>query len=97
MIVQVLPFSSPMIGVLVSRVMSSYGEGIYTPTSSILDGGVPPPLIGTLIPSESTTPLSPSSQVDQPLTPSNVVDPFSGVVTSILSASFPSSSFMQTA
>ena len=31
-IVQVLPFSSPVIGVLVSRVMTRYGEGISTPT-----------------------------------------------------------------
>ena len=75
--------------------MYSSGEGISTPTSAILDGGVPPPSIGTSRPSASTAPLSPSSRVVQPSAPSNVVDMASGVVTSIPSAPFSSPSFMQ--
>ena len=95
-IVQVLPFSSPAIGVPLSKDMSSSGEGISTPPSTILASGVPPPPVGAPRPSASTAPLSPSSRVVQPLTPSNVVDTPSGVVTRIPSAPFASPSFMQT-
>ena len=37
-IVQVLPFTSPVIGVPERRVMANSREGIYTPTSAMLDG-----------------------------------------------------------
>ena len=68
-----------------------------TPTSGMLVGGVPPPLVGTPRPSASTAPLSPSSWVVQPSTSSNVVGLSSGVVTGIPSAPFASPSFMHTA
>ena len=96
MIVQVLSFSSPSFGVSLSQVMSILGEGIFTPTSTILVGGVPPPPVGAPRPSASTAPFSPSSRVVQPSTPSNVVDISSGVVTGISNAPFASHSFMQT-
>ena len=76
--------------------MSSSREGIFTPTSAILDGGLPPPPVGAPRPSTYTTPLSPSSWVVQPPTPSIVVYSSSGVVTGISSAPFASPSFMQT-
>ena len=60
-IVQVLPFSSPAIGVPLSRDMFSSREGISTPTSAILVSGVPPPSVGAPRPSASTAPLSQSS------------------------------------
>ena len=96
-IIQVLPFTSPVIGVPVIRVMANSGEGISTPTSTMLVGKVPPPLVGTLRPSASTAPLSPSIRVVQPLVSSHVVDPSSGVVTWIPCAPFSSPSFMHTA
>ena len=97
MIIQVLPFTSPVIGVLVSRVMANSREGISIPTSAMLVGGVPPPLVGTPRPSASTTPLSLSSQVVEPPDPSHAADPSSGVVTGIPSAPFASPPFMHTA
>ena len=97
MIVQVLPFTSLVIGVPMNRFMANYGEGISTPTSAILAGGVPPPLVGTPRPSAFIAPLSPSSRVVQPSTSSHVVDPSSGVVTGIPSAPFATPSFMHTA
>ena len=60
-IVQVLPFSSLAIGFHLRRDMSISGEGIFTPTSSILASGFPPPPVGAPRPSAYTTPLSPSS------------------------------------
>ena len=39
-IVQVIPFDSPVIGVLVSNIMAIFGEGISTPKSVILARGV---------------------------------------------------------
>ena len=94
MIVQVIHFTSPVIGVLVSKVMANSREGISTPISSMLAGGVPPPPVATPRPSASTTPLSLSIQVVQPPASSHVVDPFSGVVIGIPSAPFRSPSFM---
>ena len=55
-----------------------------------LGGPVSPPR-----PSASIAPLSPSAQVVQPSTPSNVVGQSSGVVTWIPSATFASPTFMQ--
>ena len=46
-IVQVLPFDSPVIGVPVSRLMASSGEGPSIAISTILVEGLPPPLVGT--------------------------------------------------
>ena len=42
-IVQVLPFDSPVIGVPVSRLMASSGESPSTPISAISAEGVTPP------------------------------------------------------
>ena len=58
MIVQVLPFDSPLIGVPVSRVMASFREGISTPTSAILARGFPPPPVVNPRSSAHTAPLS---------------------------------------
>ena len=95
-IVQFLPFTSPVIGVPMSSIMASSAEGMSTPTSAVLAGGVPPPPVGNPIPSAPTAPLSPSNRVVQPPTSSNVVGPSSGVVTGIPSAPFASPSFTHT-
>ena len=58
MIVQVLPFDSPMIGVPMRRLMDSSGEGPSTPISSIPTEGVPPPPVGTPRTNIPTTPLT---------------------------------------
>ena len=79
-VIEVLPFSSPVIGVPLSKDMSSASEGIYTPTSSILAGGVQPPLVGTPRVSAYDAPISLSSRVVQNLAPYNVVDPSREVV-----------------
>ena len=96
MIVQVIPFDSPIIGVPVRRVMARSGEGISTPTSVVLAGGVPSSLVATPRPNAPTTPLSLSSWVVKPPTYSNVVDPYSGVFFGIPSAPFSSPYFMHT-
>ena len=46
-IVQVLPFDSLVIGVLVSRLMASSREGPSSPISAIPAEAVPPPPVGT--------------------------------------------------
>ena len=97
MIIQVFPFDSPVIGVPMSSFMASSAEGMSTPTSTILARGVAIPPIGASRPSTLVTPLSPSSQVVQPLTSPNVIGPSGGVVTRIPSASFASPTFMHTA
>ena len=96
MIVQVLPFNSPVIGVPVSRLMSSAGESPSTPISAIPAKGVPPPPVGTPRTNIPTTPLTPASWVVQPLTSKNVVDTFGGLVTGIPSAPSTSPSFAYT-
>ena len=48
LIVQVHPFNSHVIGILVGRLMSSAGESPSTPILAILVEGVPPPPVGTL-------------------------------------------------
>ena len=58
MIVQVHPFNSPMIGVPVSRLISSAGESPSTPISAIPAEGVPPLLVGSPITSIPATPLA---------------------------------------
>ena len=60
-IVQVHPFSSPMIGVPLDRLMSSMGESYSTSTSATLAKGVPPPSVGTPKTSIPTIPLTPAS------------------------------------
>ena len=97
MIIHVIAFDKLVIGVPVSRVMASFGEGISTPTLVVLARGVPPPPIGTPRPNTPTTPLSPSSRVVQPPASSHVVYPSSGVVTRIPSAPFSLPSFMHAA
>ena len=96
MIVQFLPFSSPVIGVPMSIFMANFGEGISNPTSAMLVGGVPTPWVGTHRPSASIAPLPPSTQVVQPPASSHVVYPSSGVVIRIHSAPFAFHSFMHT-
>ena len=97
MIVQILPFNSPAIGVPLRRDIFRFGEGIPTPTLATMAGGFLPPPVGASRPSTSIEPLSPSSRVVQPSAPSNVVDPSSGVVIRIPSAPFSFPSFMQSA
>ena len=58
---------------------------------------MPLPPIGTPRPNAPAAPLSPSSQVVQPLASSHVVYPSSGVVTGIPGAPFATPSFMHTA
>ena len=95
-IIQVRPFNSPMIGVPMSRLMSSVGESPSTLISTILAEGVPPPLVGTPRKNIPATPLTPSSRVVQPSTSTNVVGTSCGVVTRIPSVPFASPSFLHT-
>ena len=62
-IVQVHPFDSPVIGVPMSRLMASSGEGPFTPISAILTEGVPHPPVGTPRTNIPTTPLTPANRV----------------------------------
>ena len=63
MIVQVHPFNSPLIVVLVGRLMSSEGDCPSTSTLATLVEGVPLPLVGAPRENIPTTPLTPSSRV----------------------------------
>ena len=63
MIVQVIPFNSPMFSVPVSRLVASVGESPYTHILAILAEGVPPPSVGTPGTNIPTTPLTPASRV----------------------------------
>ena len=96
-IVQVHPFYSPVIGVPVSRLMSSAGESPSTPISAISAEGVPPPPVGTPRTNIPATPLTPPSRVVQPPAPTNVVGTSSGVVTGIPNVPSASPSFTHTA
>ena len=60
-IIQVRPFDPPVIGVPVGRIMSTTGESSFTSTSTALDKGVLPPLVGAIRTSIPTTPLTPTS------------------------------------
>ena len=86
-----------MIGVLVSRLMSSAGESSSTSTSATPAEGVPPPPMGAPRENIPTTPLTPASQVVLPPASTNVVGTSSGVVTGILGVSLVSISFAHTA
>ena len=86
--------------------MSSSREGMYTPTSAMMDGRVSPPRVSAPRPNayvapvvllKFTTPLSPSARVVSPSRPSNIIGQSSGVVTGIPSAPYISSPFMQNA
>ena len=85
-----------MIGVPLSRLMSSAGESPSTPISVILAEGVPPPWIGTPRTSILATPLTPASQVVQPPTSTNVEGTSGGVVTGIPIIPSASPSFAHT-
>ena len=61
LIIQVHPFNSHVIGVPVSKLMSSAGESPSTPILAILAEGVPPPPVGTPITNIPATPLTPDS------------------------------------
>ena len=96
-IIQVLPFDSPMNGFPMSRIMASSGEGPSTPILAISTEGVPTPPVGTPKANIPATPLTPVGWVVQPLVSTNVVRPYCGVVTRIPSAPFSSPSFTHTA
>ena len=72
MIVQVIPFSSPVVGVPLSRVMSSAEEIYFVFTSTLLVEGVLPPPVSTPRSSLPSTPLTPASRVVQPPVHSNI-------------------------
>ena len=96
-IIHVLPFHSPVIGVPMSSIMASSTKGMSYPTSTLPDGGVPLPHVSNPRPSTPATPFSPSSKVVHPSTSSNVAIPSGGrVVTGIPSAPFSSTSFAHT-
>ena len=90
-----LPFHSPVSSVYLSLDMSSIGEGMYTPNSSMMTVGVTPLSGSTLRHSASTPPPSPSAQVVNPLAASNVIGESSGMVIGILSVPYTSYPFMQ--
>ena len=97
MIIQVHPFNSLVIGVPVSKLMASLGDGPSTPISVIPAKGVSHPLVVTHRTHIPSTPLTLASQVVQPPNSTNVVGPSSGVVTGIPSGPFASPSFAHTA
>ena len=92
-----LPFHSPVSSVYLSLDMSSTGEGMYTPNSSMMTVGVTPLSGSTLRHSASTPPPSPSAQVVNPSAASNVIGESSGMVIGILSVPYTSYPFMQNA
>ena len=67
MIVQVRPFKSLVIGVPMSRLMSSAGESPSTPILAITAEGVPPPPVGTPRTNIPATHLTLASRVVQPV------------------------------
>ena len=71
-IVQVRPFSSPVVGVPLSRVMSSAEESSFVFTSTLPVEGVLPPPVSVPRSSLPSTPLTPTSQVVQPPVHSNI-------------------------
>ena len=71
-IVQVRPFSSPVVGVPLSRVMSSAEESSFVFTSTLLVEGVLPPPVSAPRSSFPSTPLTPARWVVQPPVHSNI-------------------------
>ena len=96
MIVQVRPFNSPVLGVPVGRIMSSMEESPFVFTSAISVEGVLPPPVSALRSSIPSTPLTPASQVVQPLVHSNLVGTSGDMVTGIPSIPTIPSSFPYT-
>ena len=96
MIVQVLPFNSPVISVPMGRLMSSARESPSTSISPIPAEGVSPPPIGTPRTNIPANPLTLASQAVQPLASTNVVGTSGGVVTGIPSVPSASPSFAHT-
>ena len=92
-IVHVCPLNSPVVDVLVGRLISSAGESSSTSTSVAPAEGVPPPMVGSAREKIPTTPLNPASRVVQPPASTNVVGTSSGVVTGIPSVPSASTSF----
>ena len=82
-IVQVRPFDSPVLGVLVGRIMSTTGESSFVFTSAISAEGVLPPSVSAPRSSIPSTPLTPASQVVQPSVHSNLVGTSGDTVTRI--------------
>ena len=80
LIFQVRPFNSPVIGVLVGRLISSAGESPSTSSSVAQAEGVPPPPEGAPRENIPTTPLTPASRVVRPSASTNVVGTSGGVV-----------------
>ena len=80
-IVQVRPFDSPVLGVLVGRVMSSAEESSFVFTSTILVEGVLHPPVSTPRYSFPSTPLTPASRVVQPPVHSNLAGTSGDMVT----------------
>ena len=96
-IVQVCPFSSPVIGVPLGRLMSSAGESSSTSTSVAPAEEVLPPPVSTPRTSIPTTPLTPASRVVQPTAPTSLAGASSGMVTQIPSVPTVPTSFAHTA
>ena len=104
-LVQVLPFGSPSVGVPLSTIMYSSGEGlgdVSTPTLAMLVNGVSPSSVSAPRPSIPTMPVvsfnfgsstlvSPSARVVNPSTPLNTFRQSSMVVTRIPNVPFTSS------
>ena len=96
MIVQVRLFDSPVLGVHVGRIMSSAGEIYFLFTLAILVEGVLPPPVSAPRSSLPSTPLTPVSQVVQPLVHSNLEGTSGDMVTGIPSIPTVPSSFPYT-
>ena len=60
-IIQVRPFDSPVLGVLVGRIMSTAGESSFVFTSTVPVEGVLPPLVSAPRSSIPSMPLTPAS------------------------------------
>ena len=92
-IVQVRPFSSPVLGVPVGRTMSSEGEATFVFTSTLPVEGVLPPPVSTPRPNLPSTPITPASRVVQPPVYSNIGSMSSDMATGIPSIPTIPSSF----
>ena len=95
-IVQVIPFDSPVLGIPVGRIMSSVEESTFVFTSTLPVEGVLPPPVSAPRSSLPSTPLTPASRVVQPLVHSNLVGTSSDMVTGIPSIPTVLSSFPYT-
>ena len=96
-IVQVRPFDSPVLGVLVGRIMSSMEESSFVFTSAIPVEGILPPPVSAPRSSIPTTPLNPVSRVVQLPVPTSLAGASGDMVTGIPSLPTVPSSFAHTA